>query len=119
MEVLVSRRVAEKAIDFYEGRDIKDWLRSVGVEVISDDGNVLHIKGKVRTALVRGSDPITIFSCLAFALFGAYWTFVCKRGLELVNKYWREKVKCMKGNATRKTKKEVEKGEVVGEIPLS
>ena len=46
MEALISRRVAQKAIDFCEGRDIKDWLKLVGIEVISDDGKVLHIKGR-------------------------------------------------------------------------
>ena len=93
MEILISKRVAQKAIDFCEGKDIKDWLRSVGIEILSDNGKVLHIKGKVRTALVRDSDPVTVFCCLAFALFGAFWTFVCKDGLEIVKDYWKRKVK--------------------------
>ena len=93
MEILISKRVAQKAIDFCEGKDIKDWLRSVGIEILSDNGKVLHIKGKVRTALVRDSDPVTVFCCLAFALFGVFWTFVCKDGLEIVKDYWKRKVK--------------------------
>jgi len=93
MEILISKRVAQKAIDFCEGKDIKDWLRSVGIEILSDNGKVLHIKGKVRTALVRGSDPVTVFCCLAFALFGVFWTFICKDGLEIVKDYWKRKVK--------------------------
>jgi len=92
MRSVVNKRIVEKVIDFWKGKDIKDWLERVGLKVVEDRGDVLVIQGQVRTALNRNNDPVTIFICLVFALFGAFWIFVCRDGLVEIREYWKKHI---------------------------
>ena len=101
---MIAKAIVEKTFEFLDGKDIKDWLEKVGECKCQWSGNTLYIQGKIRTAIYRNLDPINTFICIAMALFGVYWVWVCGDGLKLIDKEWKRRLK----QAKEESKKDFE-----------
>ena len=74
----MEQTIANKVFEFIDGKDISNWIRSVGnCDCWYDNDDVLVIDGKIRTALNRKTDPINLTVCLCLALFGFNYIEVC------------------------------------------
>ena len=89
---MISRRLAEMTFAFLKGEDITKWLETVGGCVCEWVDNTLYVRGHVVTAISRKMDPVTIYVCLGFTLFGLAWPWMCGGGMNEVNKRWRKQV---------------------------
>jgi hypothetical protein len=91
-----AQRLAELAWQVHEGRydDLAKIIRAQGGEFeVHEDGTAVA-RGVLCTAgFSPGTDPITAFVQVCFALFGVYWTKVPHTGEAqgLVNAQWKER----------------------------
>ena len=100
---MVIPSLIKQTFAFLDGNDISNWLEELGCKC-EWKGNVLYIDGLIKTAIHRQLDPVNIYVCIAFALFGPYWPWVCGDGLKRINKIWKErlkKTKCTKRKVTK------------------
>ena len=100
---MVIPSLIKQTFAFLDGDDISNWLEELGCKCEWKD-DVLYIDGQVRTAIYRQLDPVNTYVCIAFTLFGPYWTWICGDGLKRINKIWKERLK-----KTKHTKRKVTK----------
>ena len=116
---MIGERMVELAMQAWKGNydEIIKLAKSMDIPV-KYDGKVLHLGGRgkypnysnVPTAIYKGLDPMTIFSCLGFAFYGMFWTQVIGDAMKLLNKRWKEEMK--RGQKVKKTRKDKESLEV-------
>jgi len=110
---IVSERMVELAMQAWRGDydEIIKLAKSMDIPV-EYNGKVLHLGGRgeypnysnVPTAIYKGLDPMTIFSCLGFAFFGMFWPHIIGDATKLLNKRWKEEMK--KEREQKKTKED-------------
>lgn len=92
----VSERLAELAWQCYDGRfdELRRLIEAAGGETRLEDG-WLWVRSHVGMTLgvPQGTDPVTVFVQIAFALFGPWWAQLpeARRAMELVNRQWRDR----------------------------
>lgn len=92
MEEMITRRLVE--MTFAPLDEVAAWLARLGLDVQGREEGVVTVRNPhldVATAIPAGADPVTRAVCLGFALAGAYWTGLCPRLLDEVNKEWRRR----------------------------
>ena len=99
---IIGERMVELAMQAWKGNynEIIKLAKLMDIPV-EYDGKVLRFGGRgenpnysnVPTAIYKGLDPMTIFSCLGFAFFGMFWTDIIGDAMELLNKRWKEEMK--------------------------
>jgi len=89
----MEQTIAIKVFEFIDGKDISDWIKSVGnCNCWYDNDDVLVIDGKIRTALNRKTDPINIAICLCLVLFGLNYIKVCPNITQIVDSIWKKRL---------------------------
>lgn len=96
----VMERIADLTILFYT--DLSKFIdelvkfKELGMlEKVEVKGDVIYIKGKLNTGLVRAIEPLNTFVALSMAFFGMYFTQMdgYVEAHKKVVKWWRERVK--------------------------
>jgi hypothetical protein len=78
---------------FSSPEQVAVWLARIGLEVVTQEGPVLTFHNPhlhFRAGLLWNSDPVSRAVGLGFALYGAYWPFVCPGLLKAVNEQWQK-----------------------------
>ena len=88
----VENRIVDLVFQIKQGNftEFLRLLNASGISYTETEKDVYNIAGRVRATIYSGTDPVSLFVCICYALLGEFWPYIVPNGMKKLHKRWKK-----------------------------